>query len=459
MTTPWKACDLRGTFPIEVSPELFRLVGMSAASMLPLGARVLIAGDYRHSTPALKEALAGGLMASGAHVLDVGQIPTPIAYFAARRWEGDGVLIVTGSHNPPHCNGLKLMLGSLPPTPQDICELRQRTEQGPHRHARGLIEALNPIPAYRDWILERWGMLRGSSSIPVVLDGGNGAWSELAPDIFESLGFKVRRLFCEIDGDFPSRSADSARPASLAALKQEVQRSEAALGIAWDGDGDRVAFVDETAAIISPDEISALLIRHVSPGNEGARIVYDIKLSDGIRKVILECGGTPLVERSGHAFIRRRMILDRCLLGCEASGHYFFRELEGGDDGLFAALWMADLLKRNGIPLAELRRLLPPFYVTPDLRIPVQILSFCEITRRLRVAFNGARESAIDGIRLETHLGSILVRESVTEPVITMRLEGPSQKHLSGLIMACVKVLSEVSDEIAGQISQRIEGG
>lgn len=453
MMSPYKACDLRGIFPTQVSPGLFRLVGMSVASMLPVGSRVFIAGDYRHSTPPLKEALAEGLMASGAHVLDLGRVATPIAYFAYREWKGDAVLIVTGSHNPRDHNGLKLVLGNLPPTPGDIDELRQRTEQGLHRRARGIVEDFNPVPAYRNWILERWGKIRGPSSTPVVLDAGNGVWSELAPSIFESLGFKVCRLFCEIDGGFPSRSPDSARPASLSPLKREVQRCNAGLGIAWDGDGDRVAFVDETASIISPDEISVLLIRHLLPGHAGARIVYDIKLSIAVRQVILECGGTPLVERSGHAFISRRMILDDCLLGCEASGHYFFRELRGGDDGLFTALLMTETAIRLG-HLGRLRKSLPSFFITPDLRLPAKRLKYNEVIDRCRTVLRPAKETCMDGLRMETSDGFVLIRESITEPVITMRLEGFSEDSLRRLIETCRNALPEVSEEITGQIQE-----
>lgn len=185
---------------------------------------------------------------------------------------------------------------------------------------------------------------------------------------------------------------------------------------------------------------------------QGSKVVYDIKLSDLVRQTVERSGGQAIMERSGHAFIKRTMIEQDGLFGCEASGHYFFRELRGGDDGLFAALLMTDLLKRRGVPLAELRRVLPPIYVTPDLRIPAEILSFAEITGRLRSAFKSARETSVDGIRLETHLGYVLARESVTEPVVTMRLDGFSEKSLSRLIGACLEALPEVSDAIVDQV-------
>ena len=453
MSNPWKACDIRGIYPREVAAELLRRVGASVGSALPAGTRVLIAGDFRTSTPDLKAALAEGLLGSGSHVLDAGQIPTSIAYFAHRHWNTRAVMIVTASHNPPDYNGLKLMVGELPPTPADFDRLRGQVERGGFRPLLGTIEKLDAVPAYRSWVLKRWEHLR-AAGMAVVLDAGSGAWSVLAPQLFEELGFRVHRLFCEIDGTFPHRSPDCARPGSLAPLRREVVRTGAPLGIAWDGDGDRVAFLDGDSSIVSTDEVAALLVRELASREPRAKVVCDIKLSDTVRQAVLAGGELAIMERSGHAFIKRAMIEQDCLLGCEASGHYFFRELNGGDDGLFAGLLMAELLIRHGIPLAELCRTLEPFYATPDLRIPAGVLSFAEIVRRLRSLFKGAPETDIDGIRLETEAGYILARQSVTEPVVTMRLEGRRREALSELVQVCLNAFPEAAEEISRQIDQ-----
>jgi phosphomannomutase len=455
---PWKACDIRGTFPGEVSPELFRLIGRGVASWMAPGAKSLVAGDFRTSTPILKRALIEGLVESGSRVLDAGQIPTPVAYFARRHFEADAVLIVTASHNPPIHNGLKLMVGELPPLPQDFAELRHRVEDGAFRSSRGSSEELDPVPAYRQWIIERWtprGMpwrapknSAQAGRLEVVLDAGNGAWSELAPRIFAELGIRFHRLYCDLDGTYPNRSPDCARPGALEALQSEVTKTHSQLGIAWDGDGDRVAFVDDTGSFVTSDEVAALLVRFLLAHQAGARVVFDIKLSTLVRRTVLECGGVPVIERSGHAFIKRRMIEDACLFGCEASGHYFYRELQGGDDGLFSALLMMELVARAG-SLRKLRSSLAPFFVTPDLRLPASLLPYDEFVRRLRQLFRGARETTIDGIRFETPEGSVLVRESVTEPVVTLRLEGASAEALRCLLASCHSTFPEVSSEIA----------
>lgn len=452
MSNPWKACDIRGVFPTEVSPDLFRRLGAGIGSTLPMGARVIVAGDHRGSTPQLRDILIESLQGAGSRVLDAGRIPTPIAYFAHRKWNTDAVTMVTASHNPAAYNGLKLMLGELPPTPQDFEQLRRRVERGDFRQHQGGLETIDPVPAYTAHALERWNHLRHPGGKTVVLDAGNGAWSDLAPQLFVSLGFHVVPLFCKIDGTFPSRPPDSARPNNLAELRKEVVRTRAQLGVAWDGDGDRVAFVDDSGSVLTADETSALMIRALLPRERGGKVIHDIKMSDMVRQAVTECGGVPIMERSGHAFIKRSIIAHNALFGCEVSGHYFFRELGGGDDGMFAALFMAELLQRQGLSLAQLRGTLAPCFVTPDLRIPLQVVSFAEVVRRFRKSFPDSREITIDGVRSETRDGFILARESVTEPVVTIRLEGRDQDSLNHLVETCLKALPEAAEEISDQL-------
>src|SRR5450759_5296591 len=278
----WKACDLRGVFPRDVSADLYGRIGRALATRLADGARVLVAGDFRLSTPELKAALISGLAASGAHVLDAGQIPTPMAYFAHRRLATDAVCIVTASHNPPDHNGLKLMFGHFPPSPSELQNLREASERGEFRDAPGSVDTLEAAPAYRAWICERWADIQ--PGMHVVLDAGNGAASVVGPALFEDLGFRVERLFCEIDGRYPNRAPDSAVAANLTALRAKGRETGARLGIAWDGDGDRVAFADESGNVVSADEMAVLLARHLAPAAPGRGVVYDLKLSDVVRR-------------------------------------------------------------------------------------------------------------------------------------------------------------------------------
>ena len=319
--------------------------------------------------------------------------------------------------------------------------------------AAGAMDCRDAVPLYLEWIEERWRHLKFRRRLRLVLDPGNGAWSELAPLIFEKLGFPVDRLFCEIDGSFPNRSPDCARSANLAKLKAAVRANKADVGIAWDGDGDRVAFVDDLGKFVSADEVSMLLARKLLAGRPGEKVAYDLKLSAVFRKVVQDIGGTPLVERSGHTFLKRRVIADHCLLGCEISGHYFFRELHGGDDGMFAAMHLLELIQ-DGSSLAELRHGLPQVYMTPDLRLPIQAGDYDAIIVRIRQAVAPREEMAVDGIRMQTEHGFVLVRRSVTEPVITMRIEGATESSLQTLVDLCVSALPEFRDTIAGQILQ-----
>jgi phosphomannomutase / phosphoglucomutase len=450
----WKACDLRGIFPSEVNTEMFREIGRFTPTLLPPGARVVVAGDFRLSTPELKSALIRGLVESGASVIDAGQAPTPVAYFAHRHWGADALLMVTASHNPPQHNGLKAMLGYLPPSEEDLRQLRAGVESGgaPLPGAAGSLEVRDPLPLYRNWIGERWWHLKRRRPLRVVLDAGNGAWSELAPPIFETFGFAVERLFCEIDGTFPNRPPDCSRAANLTSLSSAVRAGGADVGIAWDGDGDRVAFVDDRGNFVSADEIAMLLARKLLAGRPGEKVAYDLKLSEVFRKIVLEAGGMPLMERSGHTFLKRRVIGDHCILGCEISGHYFFRELQGGDDGLFAALCLLELLQ-EGRSLAELRAELPPMYITPDLRLPLAPGADDSILQRLRSAAHPREEIAIDGIRMETEDGFILARRSVTEAAITLRIEGLTGHSLTTLVALCKTALPEFRQSISQQLT------
>lgn len=452
----WKACDVRGLYPNEVSPDLFRRVARHFGKRLPSRPTVLVAGDFRPSTPVLKEAIIAGLLSAGARVLDAGQLPSPVAYFAHQHWGTDGILIITASHNPAEYNGLKLMAGHLPPTEAELEEFRvtvaNESVEPDGQHGRN-VEVIDPTTLYLSWIEQRWRHLASGQHLNVVLDAGNGAWSALAPAVFGRLNFAVHPLFCEIDGSFPNRPPDSARAKNLGALAHLVRETGADLGIAWDGDGDRVAFVDECGEVVSADKMAILLARYVLRNRTGEKIVYDIKLSDLLRRNIEQLGGIPIMERSGHTFLKHRMIEEHCLFGCEVSGHYFFRELHGGDDGLFTALMIAELVAENG-PLGQLHAELAPMYLTPDLRVPAGSLDYDSVVQNLRRVLRPQRECKLDGVRMEMHDGFVLVRRSVTEPVLTMRLEGFDATGLNRLVAACLAAFPEFAPKINEQLYQ-----
>ena len=461
ITDPWKPCDLRGIYPHEISPELFQDIGGAIGTVVSAGARVVVGGDFRLSTPELKEALIQGLLPTGVTVSDMGQAATPVAYFTAGKLGADAVLIVTASHNPPAHNGLKLMIGGMATTPGQLLQIRAVTAKREFRKGHGRYECVNLQPLYQEMLLKRWGHLAGRRFARVVLDAGNGAMSEIAPQIFSELGYQIECISCVTDGRFPDRSSDCSRPSNLARLRSAVVQQPNSLGIAWDGDGDRVAFVDEAGRHVSTDEISILLAREVlrernarGTDQQGNKIVVDIKFSDLVQREIGANGGTPLLERSGHAFMRGRMNSEGALLGLDACGHYFFRELEGGDDGLFSALFFVDLLKKNRMPLTELRRTIPPVFGTPELRIPVDRIGYAAALGRLRAAFPRARTMEVDGLRLMMDDGVVLIRESGTEPMLSLRIEGFDQPSFERLVEQCLASLPEAEQTLRRQINE-----
>jgi phosphomannomutase/phosphoglucomutase len=453
----WKPCDLRGAYPNTASPSLFRDIGGAIGTMLAPGSRVVVAGDFRLSTPELKHALSDGLLETGVNVLDAGQGPTPLAYFAARQTNAHAVLIVTASHNPAAYNGLKLMLGSVPITPRKLTEIRTLTESRTFRSGPGSIETIDPRPLYMHTSLERWEHLIGSGRGRVVLDAGNGAWSGMAPPIFRSLGFDATCISCVADGRFPDRSPDCASAANLVRLRDMVRAQPDSIGIAWDGDGDRVAFVDEEGVYVSPDEIAILFACAVLEDNppeqsSESKIVVDVKCSDIVRRTILEHAGTPLLERTGHAFMRSRMVAEEALLGLDACGHYFFRELDGGDDGLFAAFFLLNLMRKSGRSLRELRRGLPLIFSTPEIRIPTDLLPYTKASQALSSAFPHAGIMQIDGLRFVMEDGVVLIRESGTEPVLSLRIEGFAPASHERILAQCLQSLPEAAPQIRREV-------
>jgi phosphomannomutase / phosphoglucomutase len=451
IVNPWKPCDLRGPYPDSISETLFSNIGAAAGSMLPAGSAVLVAGDFRSSTPALKTALSDGLMSTGVEVLDAGQLPTPIAYFTARKHHAQAVFIVTASHNPAQDNGLKLMIGSRPPSPEELLQIRTRAEGCVFRREKGQYRQVSSMDDYERQILARWRSLNPRDLPPLILDPGNGAWSEIAPRILRQLGFAFKCLGCVPDGAFPTRPPDCARTANLQKLRAAVKANAGSVGIAWDGDGDRAAFVDENGEHVPTDEIAILLARELL-GNVGQTVVIDIKFSDLVRRSVQELGGRALLERSGHSFMRTRLIDEDALLGLDACGHYFFRELGHGDDGLFSALFLLGILQNHGGSLAKLRQSLPRVFASPELRVPARTLAYETIAARLRDVFPSGELSTVDGTRLALTDGVVLARESSTEPDVSLRVEGFSPTAYRELLAKVLRQLPEVHNLLTSQL-------
>jgi phosphomannomutase len=395
---------------------------------LPQGAKFLVGGDVRDSTPQFLAALVAGLCRAGVDVVNVGLLPTPMIYYASHRLHADGCAIVTASHSPASVNGLKWMIGDRPPAPEEVADL-QRAEQskaeggdGRRQSApRGLDVSFDYVAHLQETFVE--GL---AAQCHVVLDPMHGCWASrirrYLHAIFPQCFFSV--LHDTVEGDFAGRAPDCTQPAALGELCDAVYRERAHLGIAFDGDGDCLALVDGEGIALSPEETAWVLLRCLGERLQGQRFVYDLKFSDRIPEAARRLGAEPLVERSGHAFLRGRMREADALLGADLSGHYFHRALNGGDDALYTASLLVAHLSRTAQTLAQLRRTCPAIYMTPELRVPASPDRQPEVLERVSATWNQFPQRSLDGVRIDMPGGWALVRPSVTEPALTFRFEG-----------------------------------
>lgn len=424
----YKDCDIRGIYGQELREEEVCDIGRAVGTLLQ-GRQILVGGDVRLSTPALKAALIQGLLECGAQVIDLGTLPTPAAYFAksGNGLQSYGLAIVTASHNPAQYNGIKLMLGDSPIQPEDLLHIKQLVQSRNFIFRTGSCRRENVLPAYEQFLHS----LLGPCSKKVVVDCGNGACSLNAPAVFRSFGYEVVELFCKPDGAFPNRSPNPAVYSNLSALCAAVAEQQADLGVAFDGDGDRVVFVDDTGKAVISEKSLALLIRWARK-EENFSVVYDQKCSSLVRREIESLGGRPLMERSGHVFIKQTFLRNQSVLAGEISGHFFFREL-GYDDGLYAALRMGELLERSGQRLSTLASQLPDPLITPDLRCPVPYERQNAVLDQVKTYFRQYPLNELDGVRVEFANGWLLIRKSVTEQAMTIRIEAQSTDSLEAI--------------------------
>jgi len=456
----YKACDISGPVT-ELNPDLYRSWGRILGSRLEKGEVFPVGGDVRLTSPAFRGAFIEGVMSVGLSAVDLGTLPTPMVYFARRYFSTSGCAIVTASHNPPDINGLKWMVGRLPPSEGEVQSLREKDEidRGGKERRDGSREEMDIAPAYREWLLERWGNegIRGK----VILDPGNGCWAGRAREYLGEIFPEVEwvAIHDQEDGLFRERNPDSSRPEHLEKLREEVLSQKADMGMAFDGDGDRVAFVDGEGRVLTPEETAWILVR--SFGEEWCEktFICDIKCSEKIPLAVQELGGNSEAQRSGHAFIRTSMIEGEGLFGAEVSGHYFYGELDGGDDGLFTACRIVRYLDAQGIGLAEQRRLCPLIYTTPDLRLKFSAGEQEEIIARIRKQFDPYPQSFVDGVRVQFSDGWALVRQSVTAPELTFRFEGGDALSLDSLVVEFTEKLGKVGKQIYATFDREKAGG
>lgn len=446
----FKDCDIRGTVPEEITEEVAYAIGRAFASSFPERTPFVVGGDVRTHTPLLKEALIRGLTDSGGEVFDLGTVPTPLFYFAIDHLKAQAGIMVTASHNPPKYNGFKIGFRHRPPVPGDFTALAERIKKRDFRKSpKGNVSQVHLEKAYLDFLTLR--VPRPKRGLRAVVDCGNGCYSYLAPRFLKDLGYEVSELFCTFDGTFPNRPPNPAQAKNLKALSDKVCNAGADIGIAFDGDGDRVVFVADDGTVLTGEEGMIFFIRYYFANLPGEKkFVYDLKCSSIVPEEIRKAQGTPVPERSGHAYIKRRLLEEDAAMAGEISGHYFFREL-GRDDGLYAASLFLHLLSQSDSPLSQIVATFPKSYVTPDIRIPRENRENLLTLLEERVTTGDI--SRLDGLRVEWDDGWALVRKSVTEPVYTLRFEGKTPEAIPKLVHRLLGAFPEIEEEVLKKLS------
>jgi phosphomannomutase/phosphoglucomutase len=428
----FKAYDIRGIVGKTLTPEIAELIGRAIGTQAQgLRQRAVCVGrDGRLSGPALAEGLARGLQAAGLDVIDVGRVATPMLYFATFHLDTASGVMVTGSHNPPEYNGLKIMLAGDTLSGDAIQKLRGRIESGDLSSGAGSYRQADVTQAYYARITSDIKLARPMS---IVVDAGNGVPGAFAPTLYRRLGCTVRELFCEVDGSFPNHHPDPSHPENLQDLIAALRSGPEEIGLAFDGDGDRLGVVTKAGKIVYPDRQLMLFAADVLSRNPGAQIIFDVKSTRNLFPWIRAHGGEPVLWKTGHSLIKSKMKESGALLAGEMSGHMFFKERwYGFDDGLYAGARLLEHLSKCEDIDAELSRL-PDSVNTPELQIKLQegesYALIAELQRSAR--FEDAREViTIDGLRVEYPDGFGLARSSNTTPVIVLRFEADDEAAL-----------------------------
>jgi len=435
----FKAYDIRGIVGKTLTADAVRLIGQALGTEAAARRQTTVAvgRDGRLSGPELSAALAFGLNAAGIDVVDIGRVPTPLAYFAAFELGCGSAVAVTGSHNPPDYNGLKMVLGGETLYGEMIQGLRRRIESGRLRQGLGRLSRADVREAYLARIVSD---VRLSRPMKIVIDCGNGVAGELAPELFRRMGCEVIELYCDVDGSFPNHHPDPSKPENLQDLIRTLRETDAELGLAFDGDGDRLGVVTKDGEIIYPDRQLMLFAADVLSRNPGASIIYDVKCTRNLARAICYQGGLPLMWKTGHALIKAKLKESGAPLAGEMSGHMFFKERwYGFDDGLYAGARLLEIVSRwrhsANSPNWPLKHL-PNSFCTPELNVKMREGEPQALVEKLKAdatwLFPGVAELiTLDGVRAEFDDGFGLARASNTTPVVVLRFEGDSASALA----------------------------
>ena len=434
--------DIRGLVETDLTPEFAYDLGRGLAAYLKektggKGNRLAFGRDVRLSSVRLRERFIAGVTDSGVDVWDIGVVPTPLTYFAAQTLPVDGLCMITGSHNPPEYNGFKVGLGRTTLHGHEIQELRALIEAGRFVSqpgpgaAKGAVIPFDIVTPYLHFVTQTLKL--GPRKLKVVIDGGNGCGGAIAVPLFEKLGAEIVPLFIEGDGNFPNHHPDPTVPKNLGALIAKVKETKADLGIAYDGDADRVGAIDEQGNILWGDQLMILFSRDILRDKPGAAIVSEVKCSMSLYEDIAKKGGRGIMWKAGHSLIKAKMKEENAELAGEMSGHIFFKHRYFGfDDGVYSSARLYELLTRTDKPLSALLADVPVTYASPEIRFDFPEEKKFEAVRRATANLRKTYDVVdVDGVRVTFPDGWGLIRASNTQPILVLRFEATTEQRLA----------------------------
>lgn len=430
----FRACDIRGVVGESLTEEVAYLLGLSFGTLAQQKQQkqVVIGRDGRHSGPSLAKSLMLGLTESGCDVIDLGQVPTPLVYYATYSLNTGTGIMITGSHNPVNYNGFKMMLKEKTLANEQIQELYHCIQKREFASGQGSSSFYNVIDPYIERVVQD---IRLQRSLKIVVDCGNGVVGVMAEKFFSALGCDVIPLYCTVDGDFPHHHPDPGQPQNLQDLISTVKAEKADLGLAFDGDGDRLGVVTNRGEIIWPDRVMMLFVEDILKRNPASAIIFDVKCSRHLTQRISDLGGKPLMYKTGHALIKSKMQETNALLGGEMSGHFFFQERwYGFDDACYSAARLLELIASHPQrETAAIFEALPNSVSTPEINIAIpenKKFSFIEKIKSEH-GFQEAECITVDGLRVEFKDGWGLIRASNTTPCLVLRFEADNNDALA----------------------------
>lgn len=427
--------DIRGIVDKDLTLETVEWLGKGIGTYLRQKNRKQIAlgQDCRLSSPYFAQAMTKGLLSTGCDVTDLGTIPTPLLYFAMYNKKYEGGVMITGSHNPPEYNGFKIMQGQETLYGESIQDLRTIIEnQDFIEEGGGSRDYYNIVPEYQEYVIKDINLKK---KIRLVVDAGNGTAGVVAVPIFKRSGCEVKELYCEMDGHFPNHHPDPTLPEALQDLIKTVQESQAELGISYDGDADRIGVVDDQGKIIWGDQLMILFARDILPSNPGSTVISEVKASQVLYDEIKKWGGKPLMWKTGHSLIKKKIKEEKALLAGEMSGHIFFADRWFGfDDAIYSSARLLELLSNSSQKLSQMLSDLPQTFTTPEIRVYASDEVKFNIVERVKNELSSHYPVVdIDGVRAKFPHGWALVRASNTQEALVLRFEADSKKALQDM--------------------------